>query len=338
MDLPLLTLAGSPTDALRMASRCLSASCALRRLLRARRPSLVHATGLASTLLAAPATRVARIPLVWHAHDILRRQPRNTLPIRAAAAASRSIVCVSEASRDRLLEFGVAPGKCHLVHDAVPEVRLGALQGPEEGSGEELTVLSAGTITPQKGQHVLVEAARELVRRYPAVQILLAGEVAFEQDRPYREALEASVDRHGLRGNVRFLGFRDDLPDLIGRATVVAHPATDEETLGLVPLEAMAAGRPVVASRIGGIPEVVADGVSGILVAPGNVPELVAAVSTLLDSPEMRERMGSAGRRIAAEKFDARTMRRGLDGVFCAILGVHVFRDVDLDENSTPPP
>ena len=339
IDLPVLTLAGSPVDFLRMVAAYASATREVGRLVRTRRASLVHATGLASALLAAPVARMVGVPVVWHAHDILPRLARYAIPVRAAAASSRSIVCVSEVSLARLLEFGVAPGKCNRVYDAVPARPLAARPEPADGTETHPTVLAAGTITPQKGQHVLVEAARELVVRYPNLRIDIAGEVAFDRDRSYLKALESSVQRYGLGGRVRFLGFRKDLPELIMRATVVAHPATGEETLGLVPLEAMAAGRPVVASRIGGLPEVVEDGVSGFLVAPGSAPELVAAIATLLDSPELRERMGTEGRRIAAVKFDARTMRQGLDDVFSSILGTRVLKDSELPRSSaTRPP
>ncbi len=324
LDMPMLTLAGSAGERLRMAARYAAAARNLLALVRARRPALLHATGLASALLAAPAARLGGVPLVWHAHDILPRRAASVPPVRLAAAASRTVVCVSRASLDRLVELGVPAGRCVLVYDAVPAVRLRGPEAPEEPPAAGPTVLAAGILTPQKGQHVLVEAAAELVRRHPGLRVDVAGEVVFERDRPYRVRIEEEVRRLGLEGTVRLLGFRRDLPARIARATVVAHPATDEETLGLVPLEAMAAGRPVVASRVGGLPEVVEDGVSGILVPPGDARALADAIGRLLDDPALRARMGEAGRRIAAGRFGADRMCAELDRVLHAILGVHV--------------
>jgi glycosyltransferase involved in cell wall biosynthesis len=319
LDMPVLTFAGGLADHARMIIRSVKFTRDLLGLIGTHRPALVHASGLASSLLASLPARLTGVPLVWHAHDMLPRKARNEPFIRAAGAAARAIVCVSKASQGRLLEFGVPPGKCHLVHSGVPIPPLGSgIGGPAAGAP---VVLAIGTITRQKGQHVLVEAAPELLRRYPDLEIVIVGEVMHETDRSYLQQLKADVARQGLTRQVRFLGFRDDVASLMERASIVAHPSTAEETLGLVPIEAMAAGLPVVASRIGGLQEIVEDGVSGILVVPGSSASLLGALVSLLDDQGLRASMGAAGRRIAMERFNDDRMRRGLDQVFASVLG-----------------
>lgn len=326
MVLPTLTFAGGPWGWATMATQGLSAIHAITELIRSRRPALVHGGGLASTLLAGVPSRGLGVPLVWHAHDNLDRRARNVPAVRAAGAMARSIVCVSQASRQRLLELGVGAGKCRVLYGAVPERSRPSARKTGAPVDSRPTILAVGTITRQKGQHVLVEAASILVRRYPEVLVAIAGEAMFDRDQAYLRDLQADVARRGLTGHVRFLGFRDDVPDLIEGATIVAHPSAGEETFGLVPLEAMAAGRPVVATRIGGLGEVVEAGVSGFLVEPGSSDELAEALALLLGDPGLRGRMGEAGRQIAAERFGAASMRRGLDEIFSAILGASVVR------------
>ncbi len=322
--LPTLTFAGGTADWARMSIRSIEAVRDLSRILQEKRPALVHGSGLASTLIAGVPAALARVPLVWHAHDMLDHRARHVPIVRAAGALSRSIVCVSRHSRDRLLRFGLSTDKCRIVLNGI---RVGPLPA-RWPAGEAPSLLAVGALTPQKGQHVLVEAFASLIARYPGLRLDIVGEVLFDRDRGYEAQLHAQVERMGLTGRVRFLGQRNDVPDLLPLATIVVHPATEEETFGLVSLEAMAAGRPVVASRIGGLGEVVDDGVSGRLVEPGRSDILARALDELLGNPQLRERFGAAGHRIAAERFGLEGARRGLDEVFSSILGENVTRPV----------
>jgi glycosyltransferase involved in cell wall biosynthesis len=157
-------------------------------------------------------------------------------------------------------------------------------------------VLAAGRLSPEKGFGVLIDAAAAFLREHPAAGVVLFGEGVL------RPELEAQVARLGLTGRVVLPGFRTDLDALIGAADVVVLPSFTEG-LPNVALEAAAAGVPVVATAVGGTPEVVADGETGFLVPPGQPEAIAAKVGELLRDPGLRSRMGGDGRARMRELF-----------------------------------
>ena len=167
---------------------------------------------------------------------------------------------------------------------------------PTSDNGLSLVVLAAGRLSPEKGFGVLVEAAAAVCRKYPAAGVVLFG------DGVLRPELEARVAALGLTGRVVLPGFRTDLDSLITAADVVVLPSFTEG-LPNVALEASAAGVPVVATAVGGTPEVIADAETGFLVPPGNPGELAAKIVALLQNPALRSRMGEAGRRRMRDVF-----------------------------------
>ena len=170
-----------------------------------------------------------------------------------------------------------------------------------------LRLLSVGRLHPQKGHRVLLDAMAAARQAGAQLSLLVAGEGA------ERAALEAQAGALGLPGHVRFAGRRDVLP-LLAAADVFVFPSL-YEAVGIALLEAMACARPVVASRTGGIPEVVEDGVSGILVTPGDALGLARVLATLERDPERRRRLGKAAR-ARAEAFDIRSTVRSLEALY----------------------
>jgi glycogen(starch) synthase len=159
-------------------------------------------------------------------------------------------------------------------------------------------LLCLGRLEPEKGFDLALSAFGRLADRRPALRMLLAG------DGPLRGQLEAQARALGLESRAEFLGWvpPDEVPRLINRATAVLMPSR-EDALPLVAIEAAQMARPVLAARVGGLPEVVTDGSTGLLVQPGSPRALAAAVERLLDAPELAERMGAAARRRAQEVF-----------------------------------
>lgn len=156
-------------------------------------------------------------------------------------------------------------------------------------------------LIPRKGHRFLLEMAQRLREQFPKLRILFFGQGSL------REELERYIAENGLGGVVGLAGFRDDMPKILPCLDLVVHPAL-MEGLGVSLLQAAAAGVPIVGARAGGIPEVVHDGVNGLLVAPGNSEELYQAIVELLADPARMARFGAAGRELVQGEFSVDAM------------------------------
>ena len=174
---------------------------------------------------------------------------------------------------------------------------------PPEGRGGPPRVLAVANLIREKGVHLLVEAFARI--GLPDARLDVAG------DGPELEPLRAQARALGVESRVSFLGLRDDVHLLLRQAHVFAHPCIWEEGFGLTMAEAQATGCPVVASRIGAVPEVVLDGVTGLLVPPGDVDALAAALERILRDPALRDAMGERARRHVVAKFPLADSARG---------------------------
>lgn len=287
----------------------------LRALLRRRAITVVHAHGQDATILGAAATRA--LPAAFVATRHVLEEPagswRERIRARLTLAAFRRAdppVAVSHAAAGRLAEAaGLEERAVRVIYNGV-ELERFAGSGPEEEAGtraaaraslrvpeEAPVVLVPAVLRQGKGHEVLLAAASPLRERLPGVQILLAGGGVREAE------LRAHSARRDLDGCVRFLGPRDDIPRLLQAADVVALPSR-AEALPTVLIEAAAAGRPAVATRVGGTPEVVEHERTGLLVRPDAPEELAGALEELLTHPERARRYGRAARRRARERFD----------------------------------
>ena len=176
-------------------------------------------------------------------------------------------------------------------------------------------VLGAGRAMPYKGIEVLIEAAR----------LLEAGRdsdlyVAWAGDGPALARLVAKAQEAGLR-RFHFLGRRNDVPSLLASATVAVVPSVWAEAFGLTVVEAMAAGAPLVASAIGGIPELIRPGETGLLVPPGDAAALAGAIRSLLDDAALRARLSARGREEAARRFSVERAAEEISAVLLRLSG-----------------
>lgn len=215
-------------------------------------------------------------------------------------------ICASEAMAALARRAGLPAGRVHRVPYALPRAWLD--RPPSAGPGRWL--LFAGRLEREKGVHHLLAAMALLPR---TVELLVAGRGAEEA------ALRADADRRGLT-NVRFLGWQGEpaLDALRRGALATVLPCDWFEAFGQVVLESFAAGRPVVASRTGGLPELVRDGVDGLLVEPGDPAALAAALRRLLEAPAEAEAMGRRARAEAERRFEPEAHLRALLEVYGA--------------------
>ena len=231
----------------------------------------------------------------------------------------RRVVAISGDIRKRLLRQGVPAGKLALVHSAVKaadaEPRLSQRQFRQlfQISDQALVIAVIGQLIPRKGQAFMLAAWAEILASYHQARLILFG------DGPDESRLRRQAARAGIEDSVIFAGYRADLRDYLGHADLLVHPVT-REGLGVCLLEAQAAGVPLVASRVGGIPEAVDDQVTGTLVQSGDPAVIARAVIELLGHPERRAHMGEAGRRYVARHFPVDAMLSGNLAVYDSIL------------------
>ncbi len=230
--------------------------------------------------------------------------------VGAKYALYRRVVVVSAAVRDILVGQGVPEDKISLVRSAVDAAKWLTPRSRAELDREFglQPGIPAGAMVAQfvarKGHWVLVQALAVLKRRGLAPTIVLFGRG------PMRENVAALAESAGVGGQIRFAGFRDDLHEWLGAFDFSVHPAL-KEGLGVAALQAGAAGIPVAGGRAGGIPEVVEDGETGILCAPGDAGALACAVSRFLDDPEGAREMGTRARKRIESHFSVDAMVEG---------------------------
>jgi glycosyltransferase involved in cell wall biosynthesis len=290
----------------------------LRAFLRRERADVLHThTHFSLNAVGRLAGRTAGAGVIAHMHieNVFRDAPaarRAQVALdNSTARLCRWIIAVSEATHAALVAQGYPPDRTLTVHNGV--------EVGEPGNPAQFTpaptgpvVLEVGRLCAVKGQRELIEALPRLART--DVTLLLAGEDV-ESGGAYREALERAARDLGVADRVRFLGRRDDVPALLAAVDVLVLPSWIEG-LPLVVLEAMAAGVPVVATDVGGTPEAVADGETGVLVPPRDVDALAGAIDALLSDPERARRLGAAGRERARERFDAESAARRVVGLY----------------------
>lgn len=219
------------------------------------------------------------------------------------------LVCVSRAVADHMIEQGIPADRLVVVHNGIdPAPYLSAEPADLPVPAGAFVVGTVAHLSPKKGFAELATAAALV----PGAHFVVAGEGPM---RPYLGRVASA-----LQGRLHLLGWRDDVPALMRRIDAYCLPSL-REPFGLVLLEAMAAGRPVVAFRSGGAPEVVADGETGLLVPAGDVEALAAAIRRLAEDSELRERLGAAGQARMLGRFTLERQAARLAEEFRAAAG-----------------
>src|SRR5579859_100082 len=249
----------------------------LRRLIAERKPALIHSHMYASGTAAAIATLGTGIPLVHTEHSEAGwRSPRARLWARWAHHRSDQVVAVSQSIRDRLIEIdSMDPARVTMIRNAVPAASLqpATVHWPFEPGAPLAGVVAR--LHPEKGVEIFLEAAAHVHRMCARCRFVVVG------SGPSQEQLEKLAEGLGLQGVVHFAGSHPDARALFSLLDLVVVPSLSEGT-PLVPLEAMHAARPVIATTAGGLPDQIGHGETGLLVPPGNPEALAGAILHLL--------------------------------------------------------
>jgi len=240
------------------------------------------------------------------------------------------VICVSDAARDNLIEQGLPASKCRTVHNGIDpdEFRSSITRDAADVRaslgipGDAVVVGNAGMIRAWKGQIVLVQAMARLREAHPNLYCLLVGGVSdrYAEDVEYAKGVKRFVAEHGLSDRVVFTGYQSCVADFVQTFDVMVHTAIEPEPFSRSVLEGMTLARAMVATRTGGTPEAIEDGVSGVLVPPNDPTAMADAIAALLRSPDLRRSLGAQAERRIRERFSIRANVEATQAIYEELL------------------
>ncbi len=290
-------------------------------LLRRERIELVHTFDLYTNMFGGPLARIAGVPYVLTSRRDTgtMHSPRRNWVARRIYFRSDCIVANSEAARRSLLREDVPDRLIRVIHNGVDLKRFcpngNHLKARRKWGwqDDELLIGVIGNLRPEKGHDILLKAVPEVVGQFPRARFLIVG------PGPLLPALRKQVKTDGLEASVAILGDSSEIPELLAALDIVALPSTSESLPNVV-LEAMSAGRPVVASSVGGCLELIAHGRTGLLFAPRDPHDLAGQILRLAADPHLRQELGQAARKHAESKFDINHAVKRLESIYDEIL------------------
>lgn len=263
---------------------------------------VIYANSIRAVLSVGLAARRTKTPLLWY----IKGELNNPWLDRAGFALADRVLFFCESNRDDkypaliakhrakigILRIGIDPA-------AIEEVEARDKSGVRRDLALDparINTLVLGQLYRPKGQDLAIKALAGLVRDFPKVKLYIVGDHVIEEYRPYRDELDALVLEHGLQDHVVFTGWRTDALDILASMDIVLHPSLSEG-FGRAVLEAMALGRPVVASKVGGLREIIRHGENGFLIDPGDVKALEIHWRRLLEDAALRAAFSREARR-----------------------------------------
>jgi L-malate glycosyltransferase len=298
----------------------------LARDVRRSKPDIVHAYSFYGNVFAIPPARLSAAPVV-----IASIRDRGVYLTPAQRAVQRHVCrladCVlvnADAVKDWLVGHGYNPATIAVIRNGVDLKRFErppdpacVRRGLRIPSGAPLVAV-VSRLNRLKGLDHFLAAAAIVGRRLPDVRFLIVGEPG-AADPGYLDALVTSAHRLGLRERIIFTGLRTDVPDLLACAAVSVMPSLNEALPNVI-LESMAAGAPVVSTCVGGTPEAIEDGVTGLLVPPGDSVALARAIHNVLADRELAVRLAENGRQLVRRRFSLDAMVRATDRLYHLLL------------------
>jgi len=293
---------------------------------RAKAHRLIYANSQKAFVVSAAAGLLARRPVVWHLRDILSPPHFSGTNVRAAvtlanlraarviansrATAAAFIAAGGHESLVRVVHNGIDPAPFDAVTPSIAASTRAALGVPRGA----FVVALFGRFHPWKGQQVLLEA----LARLPRVHALFVGAPLFGEE-AFASALQALAAKTGVADRAHFLGFRSDIPELMRACDAIVHASVYAEPFGRVIVEGMLAGKPVIATRAGGVTEIIGDE-TGVLVEPNDAGALVHAIEMLAADPKRAAAIAERGAARARAEFSAAAMVRGVRSAVADLL------------------
>ena len=313
----------------------------LARWARANSVDLIHTNSLKSDIYGGLAGRLARIPVLWHVRDNINSE---YLPGPVAAGfrllsrlLPHVVVTNSQSTLNQLWPNRPKTGAVvysgvpmEVVHDGYVEAQSGGGAAEDHAAwGRPPTIALIGRIAEWKGQHVFLRAAAALRPRFPDARFWIIGAPLFGEFE-YERALHEMAEQLRVTDTVRFLGFRDDVAALMSQIDIVVHASILGEPFGQVVIEGMAAGKPLVATDGGALPEIVVPGETGYLVPMGSAEDMALAISRLLADPAQARAMGQAGKKRVERLFTISHTARKMETVYETLFARRFFGRVKM--------
>jgi glycosyltransferase involved in cell wall biosynthesis len=300
----------------------------LMRFIQERRIEIVHTNSLKADIIGGMAGRLSRRKVVWHVRDRIEPDylPRSVVRvfrflsrvmphyIIANSAATLRTLCLRPGALATSIPSGVELSeRTAVVHDGTAPQPIAC----DSHSGFRIGLI--GRISPWKGQHIFIRAAAQVQRYFPHARFVIIGAALFGEEK-YNEEVRTLPGQLGIEPMVEFTGFCNDIPRMVATLDLVVHASTTGEPFGQVIIEGMAAGKPVVATNGGGVPEIVEDGRTGILVPMGDAQAMADAICRIMVDPDKAAEMGRLGRQRVMERFTSDHTARRVQAVYEELL------------------
>ncbi len=290
--------------------------------LKKKKTSIVHTHGYPAGVLGRISAIIAGIPYIYHhVHSTYWGFGwRQCLMEKLLARYTKKVICCSAAVKEFMTDFvGMREDKVVVIYNGVPELDHVRTTGDrfKDMLGiprDARTIGTVASIVPHKGHKYLIEAFKGIEQQIPGTYLVLVG------NGPLRKEIEELADKYDILKRVRFTGKQSDIYPYLSIMDIFVLPSVEREGFGLALIEAMSMEKPVVATDIGGIPEVVEDGKSGILVRPGDYGGLMKAIISIMNNRQAKD-MGKRGREIYLEKFTISTMVKKIEGLYSECTG-----------------
>jgi glycosyltransferase involved in cell wall biosynthesis len=275
---------------------------------------ILHSISYPTALYTALAARKMKIPHIWHEHGVKQIHRFNRAIYRFVAGSCTNVIGPSAAVTEALALAGIPRTHLSTVYNGIdldrfsPSLERSAHVRREfDITPGQVAIGLVGQLLPHKGHHTLIDAAPEILRHLPNARFFIVGAL---ENPPYEAELRSRIGSADLTSRFTFTGWRADVPDVISAMDVLVVPTLTAEPAALSLMEAMALRRPLIATRVGGTPELVDENESGLLFTPGRSEELAACVIELLTNKERALRLAHEGRRRMERLF---SLERHLD-------------------------
>ncbi|MCX7918583.1 MAG: glycosyltransferase family 4 protein [bacterium] len=313
IKIPLLVRSYNPIRLILYIPNFWKTTAQLKTMIQKEKIDLLHANSFTAMLYSGFAAKLMHRPIIWHMHDIVTPCWFNRQFIGFAGRLATRIIAVSNAVKTRLIELGVSRDKCTVIYNGMDCLQAKQLsqeiiqktKSKLNIPPDAIVISMFGQIAQWKGQHIFISAVKKLISRTQIpVKFLIVGDIIQERERGYKQCLEQLVKQLDLQSVVIFTGYRTDISILMQMTDIIVHSSIMPDPLPTVLFEAMLYWKPVVASNVGGVPEIVVDNETGILVPPNDVEALATAIQTLLNCPELRKIFGEQGRNRLEQHFN----------------------------------